>query len=154
MAALQRINHLRIQADFFWIGLIVRQNATILVGEPKFDLSLSWQVRASRRLNLAVSNIDSERMVVNIRGAKGRKNKISLFSDNLLQLLRKYYKEHKPKKYLFKGQKGDKHSATSVANILKRAALKAGIRKKVTPHMLRHGFVIHLFEQGTDLRYI
>jgi len=63
MAALQRINHLRIQADFFWIGLIVRQNATILVREPKFDLFLSWQVRASGRsewLNLAVSDIDSE----------------------------------------------------------------------------------------------
>ena len=65
---------MRIHADFLGIGLIVRQNATILVGEPKFDLFLSWQVRASgrsERLNLAVSDIDSEQMVVNIRGAKG-----------------------------------------------------------------------------------
>lgn len=56
------------------------------------------------------------------------------------KLLRKYYKEYKPKKYLFEGQTGGKYSPTSVANILKKAALKAGVKKQVTPHMLRHGF--------------
>lgn len=55
---------------------------------------------------------------------------------------------------IFEGQNGGKYSSTSVANILKKAALKAGIRKTVTPHMLRHSFATHLIEQGTDLRYI
>ncbi len=67
---------------------------------------------------------------------------------------RQYYKEFHPKKYLFEGQNGGKYSPTSVANILKRASLKAGLRKNVTPHMLRHSFATHLLEQGTDLRYI
>lgn len=74
-------------------------------------------------------------MVIHINGAKGMKDRISLLSDNLLQLLRKYYKEYKPRKYLFEEQKGGNYSSTSVANILKKAALTAGIKKKVTPHM-------------------
>ena len=89
-----------------------------------------------------------------INGAKGKKDRISLLSDNLLKLLRQYYKEYKPQKYLFEGQTGGKYSPTSVANILKKATFKVGIRKNVTPYMLRHSFATHLLEQGTDLRYI
>ncbi|MFO7891388.1 MAG: tyrosine-type recombinase/integrase [bacterium] len=106
------------------------------------------------KLNLHISDIDSERMVINIRGAKGMKDRISLLSENLLELLRGYYKKYKPKKYLFEGQNGGKYLPTSVANILKKASLKAGIRKTVTPLMLRHSFATHLLEQNTDLRYI
>ena len=111
-------------------------------------------LRRSELLNLTINDIDSERMVINIIGSKGKKDRISLLSENLLQLLRKYYEEYKPHKYLFEGQGGGKYSATSVINILKKSAIKAGIRKRVTPHMLRHSFATHLLEQGTDIRYI
>lgn len=90
----------------------------------------------------------------NIRICYFKKDRISLLSDNLLQLLRKYYKEYKPKIFLFEGQTGGKYSPTSIANILKKAAREANIKKIVTPHMLRHSFATHLLEQGTDLRYI
>lgn len=117
-------------------------------------LIYSAGLRRSELLNLLPDDIDSERMVIHINGAKGKKDRISLLSDNLLQLLRQYYKEYRPKKYLFEGQNGGRYSASSVANILKKAAIKEGIRKNVTPHMLRHSFATHLLEQGTDLRYI
>lgn len=93
-------------------------------------------------------------MDINILGAKGKKGRISLLSENTLQLLRKYYKEYKSKKYLFEGPSGKKYSPTSVANILRKTILKAGIKKTVTPHMFRHSFATHLLEQGTALRYI
>ena len=117
-------------------------------------LIYSAGLRRSELLNLSIADIDSERMVINIKGAKGMKDRISLLSKNLLELLKSYYKEYTPKKYLFEGQNEGKYSPTSVANILKKASLKAGIRKNVTPHMLRHSFATHLLEQGTDLRYI
>lgn len=117
-------------------------------------LIYSAGLRRSELLNLIPTDIDSERMLIHINGAKGKKDRISLLSDNLLQLLRQYYKEYHPKQYLFEGQKGGMYSPTSVANILKNAARKAEIKKTVTPHMLRHSFATHLLEQGTDLRYI
>ena len=117
-------------------------------------LIYSAGLRRSELLNLEVSDIDSGRMVIAIRGAKGKKDRISLLSENIPELLREYYIKYKPKKYLFEGQSGSKYSPTSVANILRKSAIKSGIKKNVTPHMLRHSFATHLLEQGTDLRYI
>jgi len=117
-------------------------------------LLYSAGLRRSELINLKISDVDSERMVIHVTGAKGKKDRITLLSEKLLELLRHYYKGYRPKYYLFEGQAGGKYSPTSVANILRSAAQKAGIRKQVTPHMLRHSFATHLLEQGTDLRYI
>jgi len=98
-------------------------------------LIYSAGLRRSVLIDLKISDIDSERMVVNIKGAKGKKDRISLLSENTLQLLREYYKRYKPKVYLFEGPTGNKYSASSVANILKKSAQKAGIKKKELPHI-------------------
>ena len=117
-------------------------------------LLYSSGLRRSELLNLNVTDIDSKRMVVIIKNAKGNKDRISLLSPSILKDLQKYYKEYRPKKHLFEGLKGGKYSATSIIKIISSAAKKAGIHKRVTPHMLRHSFATHLLENGTDIRHI
>ncbi len=118
------------------------------------SLLYSAGLRRSELLNLKLEDIDSKRMLIFIRNTKGNKDRHSLLSKTILKDLRIYYKEWKPKEYLFEGQKGGKYSTTSVENIVYKAAKKAKIYKKITPHMLRHSFATHLLENGTDLRYI
>ena len=93
-------------------------------------------------------------MVLKIKGGKGKKDRYSILSVKLLDQLREYYKQYHPKNFLFESPDGKAYSATSVQNILKRAAVKAGIKKRVHIHMLRHSFATHLLEQGTNLRII
>jgi len=117
-------------------------------------LLYSSGLRRSELLELRTTDIDSKRMVINIRGAKGNKDRITVLSPSLLSDLRAYYREYRPEKYLFESPKGGKYSASSVLKIVKRAAIRANMKQKVTPHMLRHSFATHLLEEGTDLRHI
>ena len=72
----------------------------------------------------------------------------------LLENLRQYYKNYRPKTYLFEGQNGGKYSVKSIQEITKKCALAAGIQKRVTPHMLRHSYATHQLENGVNIRYI
>jgi site-specific recombinase XerD len=114
----------------------------------------SGGLRRSELQRLKITDIDSKRGMIMIKQGKGRKDRTTLLSEQLLELLRKYYKECKPKEYLFEGLPGKQYSCTSMDHILKDALKKASIRKRVTLHMLRHSFATHLLEHGTDIRYI
>lgn len=92
--------------------------------------------------------------VVHIRNSKGNKDRVVMLSNKLLQDLREYFLVYKPKEYLIEGQWGGIYSEKSVQNVVKDAAVRAGIKKQVTPHILRHSFATHLLENGTDIRYI
>ncbi len=111
-------------------------------------------LRRSEVLNLLISDIDSNRMVIVIRNAKGKKDRIAGLSMKILDLLREYYKIYKPGYYLFEGQKGGKYSAESIGNIFKRAKFQAGIEISGGVHILRHSFATHLHESGYDIRII
>ena len=112
-------------------------------------------LRRSELLNLKTTDIDSKRNIVIIRQSKGKKDRITPLSPKILELLREYYKVHKPTKFLFEGQKiGTNYSEQSLQSVLKQALQKANIKKPVTLHWLRHSYATHLLESGTDLRYI
>jgi site-specific recombinase XerD len=93
-------------------------------------------------------------MVICIKQGKENKDRLTLLSEKLLTYLRSYYCIYKPKTYLFESPNGKKYGATSVDRIVKKATLKAGIQKNITPHTLRHSFATHLLENGTNLRHI
>ncbi|MDO6470121.1 site-specific tyrosine recombinase/integron integrase [Maribacter sp. 1_MG-2023] len=111
-------------------------------------------LRRSELLNLKLNDIDSKRMLIRVEGAKGNKDRLTLLSKNTLKDLRMYFKEWKPKEFLFEGRKGGKYSPESVVQIVKQAANKAGIKQNVSPHTLRHSFATHLLESNVDLRQI
>ena len=136
------------------IGKIL-SNCNNLKHKCILSLIYSAGLRRSELINLKTTDILGDRKQVLIRGGKGKKDRYSIISGYLLEDLRKYYKEYKPKEWLFEGQGGDcQYSTTSISRILSRAAKKGGIHRRVTPHMLRHSFATHLLEQKTDLRYI
>ena len=118
------------------------------------SLLYSAGLRRSELLNLKITNIDSDRMLVKVEDSKGKKDRYTLLAQSTLDDLRTYYKKYKPQNYLFEGQKSEKYSATSIAKIISNAIEKTKIKKHVTAHTLRHSFATHLLENGTDLRYI
>lgn len=118
-------------------------------------LIYSAGLRVGESVRLKISDIDSTRKMIHIRGAKGKKDRYTLLSDNVLNILRDYYKKYKPKDYLFEGQGDRKHiSERSIQAVFHRAVLAVGIKKAISVHGLRHSFATHLLESGIDLRYI
>lgn len=111
-------------------------------------------LRISEAIALKINDIDSNRMLVHIKNAKGKNDRIVMLPENLVLLLRVYFKEFRPKNYLFEGQNGKPYSASSIRKILKRTVIKSNIKKTITVHTLRHTFATHLLENGTDIRII
>ena len=116
--------------------------------------------RLSELTHLRLEDIDGERNVIRIRQGKGRKDRYTLLPNSLLQALRTYWKVYGQKTYsltdwLFPGRPPERHlHPSSVEDFCRKAAGISQIRKRVTPHTLRHCFATHLLEAGTDLRTI
>lgn len=111
-------------------------------------------LRVSEVVNLKIEDLDSDTMLVHIKGAKGKKDRIVILPETLLEELREYYLEYKPKDYLFENRFGNQMSTRSIQVIFKKGLELSKSRKKVGVHSLRHSFATHLLENGTDVTLI
>jgi len=112
-------------------------------------------LRVSELVNLRINDIDFNRKIVNVRAGKGNKDRITIIPAKVLEKLSDYLLEYKPLEFIFESyEPGQKLSVRSAQKIVEETAKKAGIRKNVSAHSLRHSFATHLLEQGTNLRYI
>jgi site-specific recombinase XerD len=117
----------------------------------KSIISLSYSVglRVSEVINLKIEDIDSKKMIIYIKNGKGKKDRIVPLSQNVLDILRKYYIEFKPIEYLFNGQNSLQYSSNSCNQLMKKY-----FNKNYHFHLLRHSCFTHLIENGTDCRVI
>ncbi len=112
-------------------------------------ITYSVGLRVSEIINLKIEDIDSSRMLISIKNAKGKKDRVVPLSQHVLELLRDYYKKYKPSEYLFNGQDSSQYSIGSCQKIYKKY-----IDNKSSIHTLRHSSFTNLLEGGVDLRLI
>ncbi|WP_370479837.1 site-specific tyrosine recombinase/integron integrase [Tamlana flava] len=117
-------------------------------------LLYSCGLRISELLNLKLVDIDIDRKQLIVKNGKGRKDRYVSLADSFIPLLSNYFYSFQPTIYFVEGQTGQKYSAESIRQFLKRACKASQIHKPVTPHTLRHSYATHLLENGVDLRYI
>jgi integrase/recombinase XerD len=140
--------------------VLSQEEALALIGvlsnmKHRMILTLAYVtgIRRAELLNLKLKDVDSSRGVVRIIHGKGNKSREVPVPKILISHLREYYKYYRPGTYLFEGGiPGKPYSATSMHNIIKKAAKKAGIKKEVSPHILRHSFATHMLDKGINLK--
>jgi len=126
----------------------LKQKAALMV-------TYSAGLRISETARLRITDIDSSRMLIRVDQGKGKKDRHTLLSQVALETLREYWKESRPKVWLFPGDNPEHYVSVSYIHVgFKRAKAKAGIAKPATCHTLRHSFATHLLEAGVDLHTI
>jgi len=119
------------------------------------SLKYACGLRRSELLELIPADIETGRKLLRIRQSKGFKDRIVPLSERTIEMLNTYIEHYKPERYLFEGQwPGEKYSTSSLEKVLKNACQKAGLRREVSLHWLRHSYATHLLESGTDIRLI
>jgi integrase/recombinase XerD len=139
----------------------VKQVSTLLGAIPnikhKAMLSVLYGcgLRSGELLSLTVADLQTQRGMLHVREGKGKKDRYVPISENLLNLLRSYYRTVKTERYLFEGQTpGEKYSARSLALVMKQSLVRNRMNTDYTLHSLRHSFATHLLESGVNLRII
>jgi site-specific recombinase XerD len=134
--------------------LMILKNTPNIKHKTILSLLYSAGLRVGELIGLRVQDIVWDKNYLFVRGGKGKKDRITLLSEHVAFLLRKYLQKYKPNYWVIENHERKQYSSSSVRAILKNSTKKAALRKRVNPHMLRHSFASHLLEKGTDLRYI
>ena len=112
-------------------------------------------LRLSEAIRLKVTDIDSQRMVIRVEQGKNQKDRYVMLSPKLLEILRRWWRVDRPKRWLFPGNVGSRPiDVHAVQRACQEAHRRCRILKPITPHSLRHAFATHLLESGTDVRTI
>lgn len=111
-------------------------------------------LRVGEVIRLRVKDIRSDDGYIFIKDSKGKKDRNTVLSSCLLELLREYYRQHRPSYWLFEGQDGGQYSTKSIQNFYRKAVKETNSNPWSTPHTLRHSFATHLMKQGVNIRYI
>jgi site-specific recombinase XerD len=111
-------------------------------------------MRVSELINLKWSNIDRSRMIINIIAGKGNKDRQVMLPEALIPLLERYFRTYQTRNFILSGQFSEQYSATSIGQVMKQLAEKAGINKRVYTHLMRHNCFTHMVENGIDINLI
>ena len=111
-------------------------------------------LRVSELTHIKMLDIDLDRKMLRVFQGKGSKDRLVILPIKLFPILQRQFQVKKASDFLFTNGRGDKLTETTIQKIVSQAAEKAGIKKNVSPHTLRHSFATHLLEAGTDIRYI
>src|SRR6201993_4752293 len=135
--------------------------ATNIKHKALLSLAYATGLRASEVVSLKLTDVDSDRMIIRVEQGKGKKDRYVILSPNLLEILRQWWHVARKKgwmspaqPWLFPGYRGQHTSARQLHRIVRLAARRAGITKRVGVHTLRHCFATHLLEQKADIRII
>lgn len=128
----------------------------VVNGRDRVVITLGYAcgLRVSELASLRVADIDSARGLLHIHAGKGRKDRLVPLSPSLIEFLRNYWRVYRPREWLFVGERGGHVTDRTVQRAVREAALSAGIKKRVTPHTLRHCFATHMLEAGIDVRTV
>ncbi len=118
------------------------------------SLDYACDLRVSEVISLKVADLDIDKLIVHIKGAKGKKDRISVLPKKLENDLRNIIAGRNAKDYIFDSNRGGKLTTTSLQKMFRRSLAKTTIKKPATFHSLRHSFATHLLENGTDVRYV
>lgn len=118
------------------------------------SLSYAGGLRVSEIVNLKVKDIDSNELLIHIKGAKGNKDRITVLPSQLIADIQEFLNGRGMDDYVFESERGGKLTERTAQMIFGQALFKAGIQKEASFHSLRHSFATHLLENGVDLRYV
>lgn len=129
-----------------------------VVVNPKHHCILSilygTGIRVSELTHIKMCDIDLDRMVLRVFQGKGQKDRITILPLSLKDILSRQQRVKNTDDYLFTNGRGGRLTEATIQKVVSQIALKAGVKKNVSPHTLRHSFATHLLENGVDIRYI